>query len=35
MTLTEAKELLIKNDITFEEYYEYFIKFNNPKNLKS
>lgn len=24
---------IYENDITFEEYYEYFIKYNNPKNL--
>ena len=31
----ECATYIYENDITFEEYYEYFIKFNNPKNLKS
>lgn len=30
----ECATYIYENDITFEEYYEYFIKFNNPKNLK-
>lgn len=30
----ECATYIYENNITFEEYYEYFIKFNNPKNLK-
>ena len=30
----ECATYIYENDITFEEYYEYFIKYNNPKNLK-
>lgn len=29
----ECATYIYENDITFEEYYEYFIKYNNPKNL--
>lgn len=29
----EAAKYIHDNDITFEEYYEYFIRFNNPRNL--
>lgn len=29
----ECATYIYEHDITFEEYYEYFIKFNNPKNL--
>lgn len=29
----EAAKYIYENDITFEEYYEYFIRFNNPRNL--
>lgn len=28
-----AAKYIYENDITFEEYYEYFIRFNNPRNL--
>lgn len=30
----ECATYIYENNITFEEYYEYFIRFNNPKNLK-
>lgn len=30
----EAAKYIHDNNITFEEYYEYFIRFKNPKNLK-
>ncbi len=30
----ECATYIYENDITYEEYYEYFIKYNNPKNLK-
>lgn len=29
----ECATYIYEHDITFEEYYEYFIKYNNPKNL--
>lgn len=29
----ECATYIYENNITFEEYYEYFIKYNNPKNL--
>jgi LAS superfamily LD-carboxypeptidase LdcB len=29
----ECATYIFNNDITYEEYYEYFIKFNNPKNI--
>ena len=29
----ECATYIYENDITYEEYYEYFIKYNNPKNL--
>lgn len=30
----ECATYIYNNDITFEEYYEYFIKYGNPRNLK-
>ena len=30
----ECAEYINKHDITYEEYYEYFIRYNNPRNLK-
>ena len=30
----ECSTYIHNHDITFEEYYEYFIKYNNPRNLK-
>lgn len=29
----DAAKYIYENDITFEEYYEYFIRYNNPRNL--
>ncbi len=30
----EAAKYIYDHDLTFEEYYEYFVKFKNPRNLK-